>query len=141
MNSNHPSHTELLHSVKQRATPGRLALLRALESAGTPLSTRGLAKKMGHALDQATLYRALESLTVAGIVRRVDFQHPHAHYELAAGKAHHHHIICKQCGTTEDIEHCIVEDLEKRVLKGAKKFSSIQEHSLEFFGICKKCAA
>lgn len=130
---------ELLRGANQRATPGRIALLETLEKSTRPLSTRGIAEKLPRSLDQATLYRALEALTGAGIVRRVDFQHDHAHYELASGKTHHHHLICEKCDTVEDIEECSAEKLGAMLLKKSKKFGSIKNHSLEFYGICNSC--
>lgn len=131
---------ELLRSVGQRATPGRVALLGVLDRSTKPLSIRAISEKMRPSLDQATLYRALEALTHAGVVRRVDFQHDHAHYELAAGKTHHHHLICQQCGTVEDIEQCIGEKLTQEILKNSTKFKTIKNHSLEFYGTCNRCS-
>jgi len=85
------------------------------------------------------MYRALEALIEVGIVRQIDMQHAHAHYELVAGEKHHHHLICKHCSKVEDVESCDIADIECTVLKKSKSFASIQNHSLEFFGLCKKC--
>lgn len=124
-----------------KATPGRLALLLLLAKADRPLAIHDITDGSKKGLNQATIYRALESLCEAEIVRRVDMQHAHAHYELAEGARHHHHLICKNCGRVEDVEHCDVTAIEHAVLKKSKMFASIQTHSLEFFGLCKKCAA
>jgi Fe2+ or Zn2+ uptake regulation protein len=133
--------TLLLRESGHKATPSRLSLLQILAKADHPLSIPDILRQAGGRLNQATVYRALESLVEVSIVRRIDMQHTHAHYELAAGAKHHHHLICKHCGKVEDVDTCDVEDIERSVLKKSKSFASIQNHSLEFFGLCKKCTA
>lgn len=129
----------LLRKSGLKATPGRLSLLLLLASANRPLAIHDISDESKRGLNQATVYRSLESLLEAGIVRRVDMQHAHAHYELAEGSAHHHHLICKHCGRIEDVDACDVGAIEQAVLKRSKSFASIQTHALEFFGLCKKC--
>jgi Fe2+ or Zn2+ uptake regulation protein len=133
----------LLRESGHKATPGRLSLLQVLAKASRPLTIPEIAAAIeaaGGSLNQATLYRALEALLDVDIVRRVDMQHAHAHYELTASAQHHHHLICKSCGHIEDVERCDIHEIEHTVLKKSKFFASIQSHSLEFFGYCKKCA-
>ena len=129
----------LLRKSGHKATPGRLSLLLLLAKADRPLAIHDIIDESKKGLNQATIYRALESLLEAGIVRRVDMQHAHAHYELAEGAKHHHHLICKHCGRVEDVEDCDVGTIEKMVLKRSKAFASIHTHALEFFGLCIKC--
>src|SRR5437870_3559308 len=93
-----------LNTVSLRATPTRIALLEALCSTGKPLTVRELFVMLRKKADQATLYRSLESMAQKGIVTRIDFQHGHMHYELV--HEHHHHIVCKSCGTIEDVADC-----------------------------------
>lgn len=123
-----------------KATPARLSLLDVLKSANHPLTTQEILKALGGKVNQATIYRSLESLLQIALVRQVDMQHGHAHYELRSETEHHHHLICRSCGITEDVPGCDVVLIEKAVLKASSKFNSIQDHSLEFFGHCKKCA-
>ncbi len=130
----------LLREHGHKATPGRLSLLQVLHTADTPLSIPEILKRLRGEINQATVYRALESLSDVGMVRRIDMHHAHAHYELAIGNKHHHHLICKHCGKIEDVPHCDVSDIERTVLKKSKSFAMIQDHSLEFFGLCKKCS-
>jgi Fe2+ or Zn2+ uptake regulation protein len=129
----------LLREGGYKATQSRLSLLQVLAKADKPLSIASIVKEVGSSVNQATLYRAVEALADVGIIRRIDMQHPHMHYELAGGKKHHHHLICKKCGRIEDVENCDVTEIEHAVLKKSKHFSVIQTHSLEFFGLCIKC--
>ena len=130
----------ILRDNGYKATPARLALLAVLKNADHPLTIQELLKELGGKVNQATIYRSLESLLAVSIVRQVDMQHGHAHYELHSGQAHHHHLICRSCGQTEDVQQCDIMAIEDSVLKKSRTFASIEEHSLEFFGMCKKCA-
>lgn len=103
-----------------------------------PLSIQDIQKKLGKkSADQATVYRTIEIFKKNGIVRQVNFEHDHAHYELNTN-SHHHHTICQNCGKVVDISNCNIEGLEKEVLK-MSGFKNIEKHSLEFFGHCGKC--
>ncbi|OGY90591.1 MAG: hypothetical protein A2677_03055 [Candidatus Komeilibacteria bacterium RIFCSPHIGHO2_01_FULL_52_14] len=87
----------------------------------------------------ATIYRSLRNLHAAGILRHVDFQHRHAHYELNDPKDHHH-FTCTNCGKMVNFENCDVTKLISRVLRRTPSFSKVTEHSLELFGLCAQCA-
>ncbi len=130
----------ILRKAGYKVTPGRVALLTVLAKSPLPLSIkRILALTKSKNLDQVSVYRALEDFALKGIVQKVDLQHAHAHYEFVAEHNHHHHVICKNCDTIEDIENCDTSAIEASALKKSKSFASIKSHSLEFFGICKKC--
>ncbi len=123
-----------------KATPARLLLLAVLKNADHPLTTQEILKKLGGKVDQATVYRTLDSLLAVSVVRQVDMQHGHAHYELRLETEHHHHLICRSCGLTEDVPECNIALIEQAVLRRSIKFAGTLDHSLEFFGRCKKCA-
>ena len=127
----------VLREAGFRATFGRVALLEALEKAGKPIRVEELAKKLGKQIDITNLYRALEALAKAGIVRRVDLRPEFVHYELAEGK-HHHHLVCDSCGKVEDV-HLQEPALERSALRATRSFALVRTHSLEFFGTCRGC--
>lgn len=136
-----PESASLLRTAGLRATHGRILLLDALARIDAPASIPQLKKRLGKdAPDDVTLYRALDALAAAGIVIRADLQHGHAHYELAAGRKHHHHAVCKNCGRVEDIEVTHAAEPEREALRRTKGFASIDAYALEFFGLCMKCA-
>ncbi len=140
MPTHKPDFKEVLRQGGYKATPGRVLLLSVLFGEQKPVTVSYLEKKLKNAVDRVTLYRALESMVASGVVREVDFRHGHAHYELQVLRPHHHHIVCTSCGLVEDVD-CNTEPFVKQVAKKAKKFSAIDDHSMEFFGICKACAA
>ena len=132
--------SDLLRKYNYKATPGRLAILKTLASSPKPLSVQNIYQKLKSKTDKVTVYRTLEALADTDIVSKINFQRNHAYYELAEGREHHHHILCRHCGKIEDIQMHDLESLEKAALKKTKSFSSIKSHSLEFFGLCKKCS-
>lgn len=130
----------LLRENGLRATAGRISLLTALEREQKPITIDELKGKLTDRLDTVTLYRALEALCLVRIVERTDLQHGHAHYELLAGRTHHHHAVCRGCGIIEDIEVAHAPEPEKEAASKAKGFAVIDAYTLEFFGLCRACA-
>lgn len=133
------AHEELLREQGYRITPGRVALLTFLSHSKKPLTTGEIQKEMSYKMDKVTLYRALEDFATSKIVAKINLQDTAIYYEFLHEDHHHHHIVCEKCGKIEDIENCNQTSLQKEVLKHSKGFTSINSHSLEFFGICKAC--
>lgn len=127
----------LLRAAKLRVTPKRIRLLEVLHDAGRPLSVDVLHGKVKD-VDLATVYRTMETFVRVGLLREVRFRDAIVRYEFAHG--HHHHLVCTDCGVVEEIDACEVAPLENKVLKHSRRFKTISEHALEFFGLCKKCA-
>lgn len=127
----------LLRDAGLRATPGRMELIMALAKEAKPVSVQQIEKRLRGSLNQVTLYRALDSLADAGLVSRVNLEHDHAHYELLAGRPHHHHAICRSCGHIADIDLAHERFPEKRV----PGFARIERYSLELFGVCTACTS
>lgn len=134
-------HAAVLRRAGLKATTDRLVLLGFLSGSQYPLGIpelKGWGKRNG--VDTVTLYRTLESLKKAGLVKRTDLQHGHAEYELAYDREHHHHIVCVECGTIENVEFCPEQKLLSGVLSSASRFTSLSDHAIEFFGTCVSCA-
>lgn len=138
------SDEELIHMLQEadlRITDHRVLVLRTVARQRQPITVYELVeavrKKGG--IDQATVYRNLTALHEAGLLRRLDFNHGHAHYELETGRASHQ-LVCKSCETIEKIEGISIEDVVKKMVKKSKKFKTMTTHSVEIYGVCKKCA-
>ena len=93
-----------LRAAGSRATPGRLALLEVLERERHPLSVAQLEVKLPQ-INTVTLYRALDVLVAAGLVRKGIGVDRTAHFEYAA-RPHHHHLVCTDCGFTRQCATC-----------------------------------
>lgn len=135
----------ILKRMGARATPARLALVELMATEEHPLSINAVLKLLSSrkkvTVDYATVFRSLEALVQAGLLSKSDLGHGHAHYEWVHGRKHHHHIVCTSCGLIEEVDSCALESVQKSVLKNASStFSSIQSHTLDFFGLCNACA-
>jgi Fur family transcriptional regulator, ferric uptake regulator len=84
----------------------------------------------------ATVYRALESLKLEGIVQGRTLSTGESLYSCV--QADRHHLTCLHCGDSIPIDECPVEQLEHR-LESLHQFK-IYYHTLEFFGVCLTCA-
>ena len=134
---------ELLKHNGARLTKTRLAVLEIFSREDHPLSVAEILlylKKSGLTVNKTTVYREMEFLLEKSIVSAVFLDEKHTKYEL--NLAHHHHLVCRNCGNIEEVEMKEIEDLfevvEKK-LKQKMKFTNII-HNLEFFGICGKCS-
>ena len=93
-----------------------------------------------------TVYRTLDLLVSWSVVHKFDFGEGKARYELIDhpnGLGHHHHLICNKCKSIINYSEFINEEtkliskLDKRL---SNKFNfNIQNHIIEFYGICKNC--
>ena len=128
----------ILTQGKLKITNTRVAILTILSDNSLPLDVsqieEALNQKKIHA-NQVTVYRILEALVNKKIIKRIDFQEGKFRYEMA--RDGHHHLICQQCGTVQDVAECPVDEIEKNI--GMRQHFIIKQHSLEFFGVCANC--
>jgi Fe2+ or Zn2+ uptake regulation protein len=131
---------DMLQESELRVTDHRLRVLAAVAKVKQPITVYELVDilRKKDDIDQATVYRNLSSLHEAGLLRRLDFNHGHAHYELETGRASHQ-LVCQTCETIEKIEGISVDDAVKKMLKKSKKFKNTTTHSIEIYGLCKSC--
>ncbi len=90
------------------------------------------------ALNQSTVYRALERLVNRGLVSISDMGNGSAVYELL-NNGMHHHLVCQKCGQVITIDHEEVETFFS-IIQERYKYKIITNH-LILFGICEKCQA
>lgn len=131
----------MLQESGLRITGHRTTVLATVAKVKQPITVYELVEvlRKKHNIDQATVYRNLSTLHEAGLLRRLDFNHGHAHYELETGRASHQ-LVCQKCETIEKIEGISVDDAVKKMLKKSKKFKNTTTHSIEIYGLCKSCA-
>lgn len=128
-----------LKNVHLKVTPARLGVLEVLENATHPLDIASISHYLDQQqikVDQATIFRIMNIFADKGLVVPVQFNEGKFRYEYGP-RADHHHFICENCGTIEDISDCLIDDLEKEIR--SKKKLLIKHHSLEFFGLCQNC--
>ncbi len=135
----------------RRITPARHAVIDALSAKGEHLTAEEAFKAASRRypnLGLATVYRTLELLTELGVVTQFDTGEDKARYELAAGpgaKKHHHHLVCTSCRRIVDYEDFVDDEMEllRRTEAGlSRKYGfRISGHVIQFYGLCRDCAA
>ena len=127
----------ILSSLSQRITEPRLDILGILKENHNPLTISEIHNKLKNKkTDLATVYRTINLFAELRVVNEIDFKDEFKRYELIYDRHHHHHIVCRKCKNVENVETCVLDDLENLLKK--KGYSEIT-HSLEFFGICRNC--
>lgn len=127
-----------------RYTRGRQTVVDVLATSDGPLSAAEIQDKLGDAVPLSTLYRSLAVLEDAGVLVPHFGHKTVTRYELAEWlTGHHHHLVCLDCGSVDDIE--LPDDLETRVTQLVTGIGSIARfkpvnHSLEIEGRCARCA-
>ena len=90
----------------------------------------------GSTIGLATVYRALADLAGTGEADSLQSQEGEMLYR-ACTTEHHHHLICKNCGKTVEIE---AHEVEKWAEKVAKHHGFREpSHTVEIFGLCGDC--
>jgi Fur family ferric uptake transcriptional regulator len=85
----------------------------------------------------ATSYRTLKLLASLGVLRELDFAEDHKHYELARNpESPHHHIICLDCGKTEEFESAEIIRLSQELAKD--RGFKIVDVQLKVFAFCEQ---
>lgn len=82
-----------------------------------------------------TLYRNLNQLADAGLIKKIDGLEPSAHFDHNTFE--HYHFICEKCKKVYDIPSSVAPDLVKNTTE-ATGFD-ITSHDIVFHGICSKC--
>ena len=82
-----------------------------------------------------TLYRNLNQLADAGLIKKIDGLEPSAHFDHNTFE--HYHFICEKCKKVYDIPSSVAPDLVKNTTE-ATGFD-ITSHDIVFHGICSGC--
>jgi Fe2+ or Zn2+ uptake regulation protein len=128
---------EDLRRAGLRGTKQRIKLLALLRAASAPIAVEELVRKGRGEFDTATAYRILDALVDAKLAARPSLAKGRAQYEATGD--HHHHAVCRSCDRVVDVEACLPSALDERVRRAAG-FALIDDHALEFFGLCNLCA-
>lgn len=126
-----------LTSVGVRTTGHRLDILAYLDQSHSPLSAQQIFAHLKN-IDLVTIYRSLELFASTKIVRMIDYKKDEKLYELVRGDDHHH-IVCTTCGKVGDFDGCLSDAMIRSALKQNRDFATVDSHSFELFGVCKKC--
>jgi len=90
----------------------------------------------GSSIGLATVYRALTDLADEGEADSLQ-QEGEALYRACTPGSHHHHLICRSCGTTVEIAADSVEQWARDV--ATQHGFTRAEHVVDVFGLCEAC--
>lgn len=84
----------------------------------------------------ATVYRILQALQLDGELDVLRNDAGEVTYRACESPEHHHHLVCRECGATVEVEGPAVEKWAAAV---AQQHGYTQvSHTLEIFGVCDK---
>jgi Fur family ferric uptake transcriptional regulator len=138
-----------LRQGKVKVTPNRRRVLGRFLEGDKPWTLQSLHRSLsdGGDCDLSSVFRALSALRAAGLLE--EFRLPgkketfysllkppdtgRVHGQRAKPHAHHHHIVCRECGIVSHLEVCVPAGLMGKV-EEATGFT-VTEHHLEFKGV------
>lgn len=87
-------------------------------------------------IGRATVFRSLDALAAVGAIERIDLPNGE-HAWLRCATSHHHHVICRSCGRSADVDdagfRAVAAEIERRT------GYLVEGHRLELFGLCSVC--
>jgi len=124
-----------MRPTKQRAAVS--AVLDELEEFRSAQDLHALLRQRGQNVGLTTVYRTLQALADAGEVDVLRADDGEAVYRRCSS-GHHHHLVCRHCGRTVEVEGPAVERWADRVAS-EHGFAEVS-HTIEVFGTCGSCA-
>lgn len=94
-------------------------------------------RDQGSTIGLATVYRGLASLAEAGEADSLQSPEGENLFRSCAMTGHHHHLVCRSCGKTLELEARVVEEWAKQV--GAEHGFTDMAHVVDLFGLCANC--
>ncbi len=135
--------SERLENAGQRLTGNRSALVDVLGEAARPMTIPEILEERPD-LAQSSVYRNLVVLEQAGLVHRIVTNDEFARYELAEDlTGHHHHLICANCGSVEDIPPipALEAAMDGAITQVARRTGFHTEtHRIDLIGLCARCS-
>ncbi len=129
---------QLLREHGLQVTAQRLAILRAVSSRPHATADELIddVRKVIGSISRQAVYNTLSVLVEKNLVRRIQPAGSSARYEDRVGD-NHHHLICRGCGTTFDID-CALGEAPCLVADGDHGFE-IDEAEVIYWGRCPAC--
>ena len=135
-----PDVRDQLRGAGLRVTAPRRAVLQWL--AEHPHATAeqirsGVVQQLGSVSTQA-VYDVLAVCTTAGMVRRIEPAGHAARFERRTGD-NHHHMVCRSCGRTEDVD--CAAGMHPCLTPSDDHGYQLDEAEVVFWGLCPTCHA
>ena len=125
----------------RRATKQKAAVVEALAAIDDFRSAQEIhawLRDNSSAVGLTTVYRTLQALADTHEVDALRTADGEMLYRRCASDSHHHHLVCRQCGKTVEVEGPAVESWADQTAQ-QYGFADVS-HTLEIFGTCEACA-
>ena len=136
MTSTDPTSRSSVRPTRQRRAVA--AALAGFDDFRSAQEIHDLISQRGESVGLATVYRTLQRLAEAGDVDLLRTEDGEAIYRRCSD-THHHHLVCRSCGATVEVEGPAVERWT-RAIAAEHGFDDVS-HTLEIFGSCADCRA
>lgn len=113
-------------------------LLENLEEFRSAQELHDVLRRRGEGIGLTTVYRRLQSMAASGLVDTLRTENGESVYRRCS-QQHHHHLVCRQCGATVEVQGAKVEAWAAEVARD-NGFSNVS-HTIEIFGLCAECSA
>ena len=126
-------------AIGARSTRQRAAVASVLEGQSefrTAQEIHQALRESGAAVGLTTVYRTLQALADSAevdVLRNADGENAYRR----CSKGHHHHLVCRSCGRTVEVEGPAVERWADKIAD-EHGFTEVS-HTLEIFGTCSNC--
>jgi Fur family ferric uptake transcriptional regulator len=130
-----PAPGTAVRATRQRA--GIIALLDDIDGFRSAQELHDELRRRGENIGLTTVYRTLQSLATAGLLDTVRTDTGESVYRRCAAPEHHHHLVCRSCGSAVEVSGREVEAWAAEVAV-AHGFSNV-DHTIELFGTCAAC--
>lgn len=95
-------------------------------------------KQRGRKTSRATVYRTLEILAQAGVLRKVCLGGSAAHFEKVTNNPRHDHMICRKCGARYEFHLPELGEIQSRL---SRQYNfAVDDYCFQIFGLCESCA-
>jgi Fur family ferric uptake transcriptional regulator len=139
MQANPEALVRLLGDEGHRITQPRRAVIEALCRARRSLDAHELlerAKKIHTGVGLATVYRTLDMLEAAGVVRKVQLDGKY-HVVACEDRSLHYHLICEKCHSVTELR---AEQADRALEKLAHTHGfKVRPEPIEVMGLCDEC--
>ena len=131
-----PSTPGMARNTRQRGEV--LALLAGTDEFRSAQQLHAQLRSGGSGVGLTTVYRTLQILADAGEVDQMRLPDGEQLYRRCSRSQHHHHLVCRSCGRTEEVEGPTVEKWAEKV--AAEHGFTEVGHTIEIFGRCAECS-
>ena len=123
-------------------TKAQRAVLSVLDTTGRFQSAQDIhavLRRDGSTVGLTSVYRALQSLADEGSLDVLRTGNGETTFRRCDSAAHHHHLVCRACGATVEVE---APGLERWLAGLGRAHAFVVEgHTLEVVGLCQRCTS